>query len=510
MKKALLYNLFLSQGGGGSGDPADVVGVNTTADGRQAILVIGDSIANGSNNTTGPGPTPVSGTVYQWNGTDVIEIGADDVYNIPVGGGSMMPQMGITRYNASGYKSVFIPMGSSGAEMCFPYLDNNNFTASGTRRAITEGQVTDCLADLSLTQLRAICVVGFINDSRSANTLADILTGMTSFFDWITTTYPGVPVLFSQIGKDGSNINTQRIYTIAKGVIDRCATYDDCHMVFNNRAWIGSGGYGADNLHPNQTGQNQAGDSFGRWLGNYQYSKWARSIMSSMFSDITPARKSGIQTAVASIGADYFKLESLHFLKMSNAFDFFSDWTFLGYITNVSAVVTLNQYVTTASVQTFSTSFNPAIQILRASQTDTFTMAKIKNVYAATSGTLFGISNSGFYRCTQGGVGTSLQYVVNDGTSGIYNTTDRFAANTCYGCARNGGTKYLLENGSVLHSTVQAVTGLPNRNMRFGAIDAGTVSSYLNADLEYVASGRYSDVDVPNLVTALNTLASSW
>jgi hypothetical protein len=509
MHYAALYPYYYS-GEDTPSDPSDVVGVNTTADGRQAVLVIGDSIGNGSNNTNGPGPTPVSGTVYQWNGTDVIEVGADDVYNIPVGGGSMMPQMGIDRFNDSGYKSVFIPMASSGAEMCFPSLDNNNYAASGTRRAITEGQVTDCLAALGLTELRAICVVGFINDARSANTLSDILTGMTSFFDWITTTYPGVPVLFSQIGKDGSNINTQRIYTIAKGVIDNCALYENCHMAFNNRAWIGSGGYGADNLHPNQTGQNQLGASFARWLKNYSYSKWARSIISAMFGDITEARKTAIQTAITSIGDDYFKLESLHFLKMSNAFDWFNDWTFLGYLTNASAVVTLDQYVTTASTQTFISSFNPAIQILRASQTDTFTIAKIKTVYGALAGTLFGISNSGFYRCTQGGAGTSLQYVVNDGTSGIYNVTDRFANDTCYGSARNGGTKYLLEDGNVLHSTAQAVTGLPNRNMRFGAIDAGTVSSYLNVDMEYVASGRYSDVNVPNLVSALDTLAASW
>jgi hypothetical protein len=65
---------------------AVTIGRNTTVldtdpDGKQVFLVIGDSKAAGSNNTTGPGPTPTAGTVFQWDkvNNQVIQVTNTDV-----------------------------------------------------------------------------------------------------------------------------------------------------------------------------------------------------------------------------------------------------------------------------------------------------------------------------------------------------------------------------------------------------------------------------------------------
>lgn len=490
---------------GGSYDPS-----NTTPDGKQAFLVMGDSIANGSNNTNGPGPTPTSGTVYQWNGTAVIEIGATDVYNVPAGNGSFMPKCGIDYNAATGNKPVYIPRGSSGAEF-YPYLDNNNWYSTGTLRASTQTQVSNCLADMGLTKLKGAYLILGINDFRSTNVIADIRTGIDSFFLWFTTTYPGVPLYIAQVGFDGSSIHTTKQYQIAERIVANCQTYPDAKMAFNIRSLIGAGGRGADNLHPNQIGQNFIGASFARaaFLEGAGFNKWTQSILASWYSDITPARQALLNTCIASIGADLFKLENLHWLKVSNANDIFCDLAFLGLATNSNAVVTLNDNVNTAtaSTQSFITGYNPSVNILRASQNDVFYIAKIKTNSSAGSAALFGVSTP-LFRLSQSAGG--LFCSVNSSTALTYEAEATFQSNNSYGIARNGASQIILKNGASVDSDAVASTGLANRLMRNGAIDQGTVSSYITCQYEYTIAGKYSDINLSNVLSALNTMASSW
>lgn len=90
-----------------------------SASGKVVIPVFGDSIPAGSNNSTGAGPTPTAGTVQQWNASSsqVTNVGASDVYNVVVGGGTFMPRFGIDFYTATGLIPVFVPCGSPGANL---------------------------------------------------------------------------------------------------------------------------------------------------------------------------------------------------------------------------------------------------------------------------------------------------------------------------------------------------------------------------------------------------------
>lgn len=480
----------------------------TNVNGEQAFLVVGDSIANGSNNSTGPGPTPTAGTVKQWNGSSVIDIGSADVYNIPAGGGTFMPRMGIDYNAATGKKPVFIPLGSSGAEFS-PNGDNNNWSATGTLRASAETQVANCLAALGTTKLKGIIVILGINDARASTTLSTVQSDIDSFFTWLTTTYPGVLIQVVQIGRTESVTGNQRIYTVRERIVANAISKTDVNMCFNLGSWINSGGYGADNLHPNQTGNNDLGAALARWWSNSSYSKWARSIISSMFGDITSARKSLINDFVNTIGSDLFAFENLHFLKVSNANDIGSDWSFLQLLHLNTGDVNLNtNFSCNGTDDSFETTFNPSISNLRASQNDTCTYALIADNGAAGTRTLFGGSNAGiFYRFTQG----DLQYVVNDGTTRtIPGPINAFSDNSSYAVFRNGTTKGAIKDATVIDSFTQSSTGALNRNMRYGAFNSGSLSQFLDVEFLAVASFKYTGVDVSRFDTALKTLSSGW
>jgi hypothetical protein len=484
---------------------SDQVGVNTTGDGKQVFLVVGDSIANGSNNSSGPGPTPAAGTVQQWNGSSVIDIGAADVHNIPVGGGTFMPKMGIDYNTNTGRIPVFIPLGSSGAEFS-PNGDNNNWSSTGTLRAGAQTQVTNCLASLSLTQLRGIVVILGVNDARAVTTLATVQADIDAFFTWLTTTYPNVPIQVCQVGRTESVVIDNRTYTVRERIVSNAISKPMVQMAFNIGSWINSAGYGADNLHPTQTGNNNLGASLAMWWTNLSYTKWARSVMSAMYGSITSGRKTLVQNFINSIGTDLFLLENLHLLKVSNANDIGSDWTFLQLLHLNTGTVNLNTNLSVNGVdQSFETTFNTSISILRSSQTDVFTIAKIADNGNTSATTLFGVSNARFYRLTQ----QAIQYVVNDGTTRS-TATSVFADNHSYGIFRDGTTKGLLDNGVVTDSIVTASTGTVNRNMRFGAFNGGSLSQFGDFEFEWVVSGKYSTINIANLVSSLNTLTSGW
>lgn len=485
----------------------DVIGVNTTAGGKQAFLVVGDSLAQGSNNSSGPGPTPTAGTVQQWNGSAVIDIGSADVYNIPAGGGTCMPRMGINYNAATSRIPVFIPQGSSGAEFS-PNGDNNNWSSTGTLRGTAQTQVTNCLADLGLTQLKGIIVILGINDARAATTLATVQTDIDSFFTWLTSTYPGVPIQVAQIGRTESVTGNARIHTVRQRIRANAISNTDVHMSFNVGSWISSGGYGADLLHPNQTGMNNMGASFARWWANLSYTKWARSIIAQMYSDITTARKTAVQDWVTLMGTDLFDLGFFHWLKMSDANDLGCDWAFMELLHLNTGDVTLNQYLATNGTDdSFESTFNNSTSTLVASQNDVFAMALIATDGATGTRTLFGGSNTHFFRLTQG----NIQYVVNDQTTRTVSPIiGEFADNEAHGIFRNGTTKgYLL--GSAEHDTiVTASTGAVNRNLRFGAFNNGALSQFIECQYICGAGGSYANINYPNFITATKALAAAW
>jgi hypothetical protein len=498
--------------------------VDTNSQGQQAFLVVGDSIMRGSNNASGPGPTPTSGTVYQWNNSlgQITEIGASDVYNVVASGGTFMPRFGIDYNTATGYKPVMISCGSSGSNFS-PDGDNNNWSATGTLRASTEPQVTDCLNELGVSKLKAIIVglgINDVNAAEIAEPIATALTDVDSFFTWLTTTYPGVPILVSLFGRNTnsgvSGVVTTRGYALRNRILENVRNNDNIHVVFQQASWVGSGGYGTvgvdDQLHPVQSGNNNMGTSIARWFSLSSYAKPVRSILSCFYDDLSTARKNLINDFITTIDTDYYQLENLHLGKNTIKNNVFVDLTHRATIFDTSGGFTANDSISSGTSSYWNLCFRTNLTSIMT-QTDCFTSVRVKSntTPSGTVGYLLGAIQTAGYRLGQ--VSTpALAYAVNDGTLSTNNTHTAFQNNTVYGLARNGGTKYILTGtGTTLASAAVASTGTVAREPKLGALDnAGAVGNTLAASYEYVVTGKYSTIDYSRLITALNTLVSSW
>lgn len=496
-----------------------IVGVNTTADGRQVKAVVGDSIARGSNNSNGPGPTPTSGTVFQYNGSAIIEIGSSDVYNEPSGGGTAWPKFGIDYNSYTGYKPVIIPRGSSGANISGEAGDlDNNWSATGLLRADAETQTADCLAALGLTKLMSIMVVCGVNDARGVEDLTTVVgPGIDDFFDWLEETWPGVPILVAQVGREEDIGHNDRLYFVRNRIRENVINRTNVHFAFSMCRWVSDGGYGAgDQLHPVQAGNNDMGACFARWWhpDNVGYPKWGRSIISSLSVNITGAHKTLIQNFVNTLGSSLFKMEYVGLFKTEANKDIFLDWSFRGYLFNSAGTWVQNAHIATnGSNQHYVFTFIPSINNSSAALDDFVVCVKVKD-NATAQGTIsfvFGALSTGTSMSVQQTNTPSIAWRSNDNTVSSYTGQLSVQDDTAYATARNGGTKSLIINDTVVQSASVAATSALALLPLIGAFNNnGTTQNRMNGQFEYGFASKFSDIDFAEVRGAFETLVDNW
>lgn len=496
---------------------------DTNANGEQAILFIGDSIMQGSNNSSGPGPTPTAGTVKQYNHTaDAIQdIGSADVYNVVSGGGTMIPQYGID-YNAeSGYIPVAISMGSQGANFEAEAGDGgNNWSSTGTLRATAETRVTRTLELLGTTKLKAIFVVLGINSARGSEDLTTVVyPAIDDFFTWLTTTYPGVKIYVSQIGRHETQSHNDRIYGVRYRIRTNALNNTDVEMFFNMASWIMSSGYGADNLHPNQVGQNNMGASAARVMraDNANLTKWGRSAVAALYDNPSTTRRALIDTLMSTIVAsgDYAKLELLILFKTTTQNNIWVDFAFLGYLfNNTSVIFTANDSIgSNGTSNHYAIAFVPSVNIGQASQNDFFmgVKCKVNSTAQGTLACLIGGSDGSDVAAVLQNTTPALTYRANDATVSTTTAELKFQDDAFYGPARNAGNKYLLKNATQLATAAVASTGTVSVLPTIGAFNNnGTIQNRINATYEYTLAGKYSDIALSSVLAAIETCTDNW
>lgn len=230
----------------------------TTADNKQAFVIIGNSIASGAT-VSGKGPAPAAGTVYEYTGTAVQEVGANDLTTSATG--SAWPQFGISYYNATGKKPVFINTAFGGAEF-YPNGDNSNWYTTGTLYAAMQTKVANGLAAIGVQKPAGILIELGINDTRGAQALANIETAVNSLVSRLNTDFPGVPVYWTNIGRNETDITSTRIDAVRGYIASAVAANSTTHKIaFDLRSYAQNNPeyYGPDNLHMNITGNNAWG-----------------------------------------------------------------------------------------------------------------------------------------------------------------------------------------------------------------------------------------------------------
>lgn len=483
--------------------------VDTTPAGEQLFGVIGDSNADGRGATI---PVVASDTLFLWSGSSFTEITNQSVSNDDPTKGSIWQQFA-TDYKAfSGHKTLLVNGASGGAEY-YPNGDNNNWYTSGTLYTAWKTKMLNALGNKSLTTPKAIFVNLGINDVRSANSIADITTGVNSLVSRLAADFPNTPIIFIQVGRteaaDGAN--TQKLYDMRKLLITTIEANANLYMCGSAASLIGTGGYLGDNLHYTQASNDSLGSMFCRWFKNADVpNKWARAVVSSTFDDQTTTWKNLRVTFITNQynNGNYFKLENLFLFKTSTKNNIFNDLTFLSFGVDGGVTFTADDCITTnGTTSYFVMGFVPSIYNSRASVNDVIVGVRLKSKTTSGSAGFFGRvdPSSNALVCYQGASNTN--YRVNDNTTSNLGSESGFTAGNTYAVARNGGTKYLHKGLAVDASAAVASTSACTQAIVIGAVVSNTsFSLYFGGSYHYAFASKYSDLDLTSLYAGLDTL----
>lgn len=514
-KKKILFDWWINSGGSPYNPDDDVVGINTTADGKQGFLIIGDSIAAGSSGVLGP--VTATNTLFNWNGTSLDEITTTDISTNPGGtDGTMWKQFAIDHKANTGYAAAVYNAPQSSSEF-YPNGDSNNWYTSGSLYDPMKTSANAMLASMGITRFKGIHIILGINDVRGAQTQADVNLGIDSLMSRLLADFPETPILICQLGQtEGSSYNV-RLYATRTKLRQVVDSNELIHFCGNLQILTNLSGFIGDNLHPNQTSNNLFGSMWARHYANKAYSKMPRAIISSHPTELNTTRKDAIEVMVQGMidDGDWASIENLFIWDVQAANDQYLDFGFVTLFLNVGTpTITVDDSLELNGTDSLTLSMRNDITTgYLSSATDFFHCIYLKtnNIASGVTGYLFGtrgsVTTTSFIQLLQSASG--LSYRVGENTNRVWNTETKFADNSMYGVARNGTLKELIKNGVVVDSTTLASNGNTERLMRVGAFDGGSVSDYLSGTYRAEIFGKRSTIDLSRVHARINTYIAS-
>jgi hypothetical protein len=244
----------------------------------EIIVVIGDSIANGTNERNGlRGPDP-GGALMEWaNGELHIITGSDTK---TANHGSWHPSHAIHYKKKTGRNTILVEHALGGAEW-YPHNDNINWHETGNLYTPMMTDVKNALTHFGVKKVRAVYIILGVNDARGTQTMAKIKQGMTSLIDRLNNDLNTPTIRIVNIGRAEQGM-TNRVLDVRK-LIDN----PDANYIYNDgqkhglglvqhyinveladdlARYEGLGFYHTDNLHLTQAGNNYLGEFLAKSL----------------------------------------------------------------------------------------------------------------------------------------------------------------------------------------------------------------------------------------------------
>lgn len=524
----LLFTCNVIQAGNGSMFHALLTisssSTDTNAQGQQAFLVIGDSIAKGTSASVGPTPTDGTAYYYRRSNNTVIEIDNQDLILADVANrpnvGSPWPQFAIN-YNLidTSKKAVIIPtaVGASNFANQGVASDCWDPTVSGSLYDTAVMDAQACMSVMGVTKLKGIIIILGINDARGTVGLDTTQAAIDSFFVQIQIDFPNVPIMVYQIGRSEVTTVDARIGAVRQYLKTVCENNTNVVMMGTVLAAEGAGYVSGGDIHLTQAGNNEAGKSAARWHANPSYSKWAREIIASHFDDLSTTRKDLIEDLITGNLTAYLNHEGLFNLKTTIIENCYLDWAFLCCPpSGLSFTFSANSHIAGNGTSFyFRSNYVQSFLNLVSSQNDFFKSSKVltSTTAAGTGATLFGNTDAAAIRTSiSQSSGSQINYVVNDFTVTAWASGDtKFQAASEYLIARNGGNKYLYKNGSQVHTAAVASTGINAKvQSELAFLNNVTVQGWLNAEIQDIRHGKFTAVDPATFYAAMETLRAGW
>lgn len=480
--------------------------VTTSSNNEELFWIIGDSFAQGSNNTTGAGPDATGhGYYFRTSDNTIQPITTTDIPG--ASNGSPWPQFCNEYFASTGTKVVVVPNGIGGTKF-FDSWNGTSATYTGARQ-----DAIDAMSVAGVTRLKGIIIICGVNDARGGDNIAAIGAQIGNLFYQLDIDFPKTQIYVVMLGHSATNGN--RLPQVRGYVREQVARYTNAQVVCQLQAmheWSG-GYYGADDLHLNQTGNNLLGTMINRYIQlPTTYSKYARAIANSFYSTLSLSRLSAIDQWITTLGTQYHDVVAYYKMKVPDENDLYVDWGLCNPLVDNGYVFSANNFITTNTAQTIRMNISSNNSTYRWTGTDLGIGAATydrKGAFGSTTKYLIGTSSgSNVLGLAETSTGVMQYFAYDLGTAST--GTGGFADNTEYAVDRVGTTKSRVVNGSVTHTeTITALTPLTSAP-EVGGRNTSGVTLELNAEIAYFWWYKASSWNRSTFYSANQTLESQW
>ena len=461
----------------------------TNSSNQQGVLLLGDSTFGFATDNV-PGPTPASGTVYEFNGTSIVEVGATDLLNSGNAGsskGSPWTTFGVNRYNNTGYKTVFCDSHAFDSNLLWAtdavnkwlydstsFLKGQNYTAMKTKADGT-------LAALGLDRFKAIFVGLGVNDiGDNLFTATQLTSAYQSLITYLQVDFPNSPIYLvipSNISTADSQVALQG--DVRWGQINTIPPlFTDVNVCYYSQIAISLG---------RQTGPHwdsimnaYEGAAIERYVRDTEIDNDVRLTTNIFPVAISAAHKAAWKTFIEASKSNesWSGLNALQVFVATDAVNEPIDLIGITqpYPTNSNYTFVANSMITfngTAN-NNKNTFIIPSLHVKRGSKDDIRQAVHIAQTNTGVNQTkLIGQGVSGMYLKRAGGAWK--EYIVNDGTSSVaIGGGSDFAAGTWHSLYRNDSvTKRYAIDGSQVSSDAIASVALNAGVTKIGGGDGG-------------------------------------
>jgi hypothetical protein len=496
--------------------------IETTEDGKQAILVLGDSQHRSAGSTAGA--TSSSGIIEEFDGAALIELTAADIST--AADGSWVKQYANNYNSVSTFKTVVAARAVGGSSFA-PFTGDlgQNWSEDGDLfdPAIEFGN--DCLSFLSLTKFKAIFVSLGSKDILEGTASATVETHARSFFTRLQAAFPNTKIYILSPGRVGgaNGLITANIAAVKQFILDIVEENENIELSSNSGLYTSWALLRADglNVHIDTTGLNVLGDQISNQVASAETNREVRQIQSYFRTALSDPHKLAYKTFIETLQDlgvwDWF--DSYQIYRASTSFNGLvelknSTWPLA---INSPVFSANNCYTSNTAASRYIRSNWIQTTCKRASSiNDIHISAKVgtNSTAAGVGAHLFGARGASARLVLIQSSSSFLQYVCGDSTLSSYVGHTKIQDNTRYCVARNGGTKYLFGNSVQLDSVAVASVAELSQDIVVGGVNnQGTPESFISCQFQSFRVGRYLTAEQLALVdaaedTLLTALAS--
>lgn len=239
-----------------TGDGLDTAANTNPSTKYQVWAEFGDSLIAGTSvqpDTAQDAEPDYTGTVYDFNGSAIVEVTTTGMSNVTTGG--PWTKFGQSLYELTQNKLVACNASAGGSTFYDNGSANSWWETTGTLRAAAITKLNNALAAAGTTEPRGIIVGTWVNDVRASGTIdnTEMLQGVTSFFAWLETNWPGIPVFVVKPGRTETITTlTGRLATMHGYLDAEITARANVHEFDNLLNYLPM--YGNDTLHLTQWG----------------------------------------------------------------------------------------------------------------------------------------------------------------------------------------------------------------------------------------------------------------